>query len=191
MARPRSPGFSLPMTSVARQKTSVSAVVGAGSRPSWRAVAIMRTIVPTQANGWLEWATRPGPACFLYCYGLAPVDSCDMDAKSFILTFPGVPKDEANRNSQDLVDALSRVYGVARAETQRDNPNAQDFGATVILILGTASATAVAKGIQAWIARTGTQVTIQGPQGNVLLKNIDSSQLPAIVKALSPESTDA
>lgn len=109
-----------------------------------------------------------------------------MSRRTVEIRFPGKTDDEANRLAAQL---QKEIWSLGEEEVEvrrrRENEDAQDFGATLILILGTAAVTAVARGIEAWIRRTGT--TIQLPDGTVI-KSVDSSNLPAIVAGLRGNS---
>jgi hypothetical protein len=107
-----------------------------------------------------------------------------MSATKIIIRFPEATSDEANKYAPSLVEDLREVKDV-KAETQRGESEAQDFGATIVLILGTASVTAIARGIEKWLARNGTSVIIEDEHGRVILNNVQSKDAAAIAKALS------
>jgi hypothetical protein len=68
---------------------------------------------------------------------------------SFVTSDAAESQDLAN----DLGDFLATEIPAARAERERADPLAQDFGATLAVILGTTAVTALARGIAAWLAR--------------------------------------
>lgn len=103
--------------------------------------------------------------------------------KKILLNFPGLTADRANRYAQSLQQEL-RV-GDVEAEQSRTDSESQDFGATLVLILGTASVTAVAHGIQAWLARNNVQLEISTGTGKVIAKNIHSHDAAAIAASIS------
>lgn len=76
-----------------------------------------------------------------------------MPNESLVVTFPAVSTAEGNRLASTLADALRDVDPDIVVDRQRERPDTQDFGATLAVILGTTAATAVAKGIAAWLAR--------------------------------------
>ena|SRR5271165_3268602 len=104
--------------------------------------------------------------------------------ESFIVKFPGVSIDKATQHAASLADDLREISGL-KAQPARDNPATMDFGATVVLILGTASVTAVARGIQIWLSRQGIVIDIETPNGKAILKNVDSKQAGKLAEALS------
>jgi hypothetical protein len=101
----------------------------------------------------------------------------------FIITFPGASAAEANRYAADLSTALREVDQDLKVEQQRDRLDTQDFGATLAIILGTASVTALAKGIAAWLARhSGAKIQINA-DGSVIASNLDSRDATRIAGA--------
>src|SRR5438552_15508895 len=57
---------------------------------------------------------------------------------------------------EDILDAERAV----QADIIQDEPTNQDFGTTLVLVLGAPAAIAVAKGIQAWLTREGGKATL-------------------------------
>lgn len=115
-----------------------------------------------------------------------------MSEQTFIIRFPEQDNATANVNSRELADFLrDEVSGSHRLqiEQRRANPESQDFGATLVLVLGTAAATAVAKGIQAWLkGHTGVTMEIATNKGYVIVKNVESKNAADIAKAFTSSS---
>jgi hypothetical protein len=109
-----------------------------------------------------------------------------VQSQTLTIKFPSATVREANKYAQDLADGLQEVEGVT-VERRRDNADSQDFGATLILILGTTSITAIAHGLSKWLSRnSGAKVEIIMPDGRkALMDNLNSSDVPGIVKAIS------
>jgi hypothetical protein len=108
-----------------------------------------------------------------------------MKNPTLTITFPGATKAEANRYAQSLADDLTaQVSNLESAEPIRDNEDAQDFGATLVLVLGTAAATEVARGIRSWLSRHGSVASLS-KDGTVILENIESKDVASIANALS------
>ena len=110
-----------------------------------------------------------------------------MEDKPLIIRFLNSTADEASIVARGMADELGEIDGVVSAKPKRDNPQAQDFGSTIVLILGTASVTAIAQGIKTWLSRTGTDAEIDSSTGNVILKNVASKEIAEIAKAISRE----
>jgi hypothetical protein len=106
-----------------------------------------------------------------------------VDESPFIIRFPGASTAEANRYAADLATTLRDVDQDLKVEQQRDRPDTQDFGATLAIILGTASVSAVAKGVAAWLARhAGAKIQINA-DGSVIASNLDSRDAARIADA--------
>jgi hypothetical protein len=103
----------------------------------------------------------------------------------FFITFPGVSLDEANRYAADLGGSLREIDQEIALEQRRDREDTQDFGATLAIVLGTASAAALAKGVATWLARhSGAKIEISA-DGTVLASNLDSRDAARIAAAFS------
>ena len=108
-----------------------------------------------------------------------------MAQPQFVVTFPESSRAEANQYAADLVTFLSELHTDSAIEQKRDRQDTQDFGATVAIVLGTASATAIAKGIAVWLMRnSGARIQISS-DGNVIAKNLDSRDAARIAEAFS------
>ena len=110
-------------------------------------------------------------------------------APQYHIKFLGMSAAEADVAAADLADFLKTEVSDRQQLTvdrQRTSPGSQDFGATLVLVLGTAAATAVAKGIRAWLtAHTGTTIEITDGRGKVVATNIDAKSAAEIAKAWS------
>jgi hypothetical protein len=108
-----------------------------------------------------------------------------MPDEPFLISFPGASTAQANRYASDLAATLRYLDERVVAEQRRDREEAQDFGATLALILGTASATAIANGMANWLARhSGARIEITA-KGKVLATNLDSRDAAKIALAFS------
>jgi Effector Associated Constant Component 1 len=104
----------------------------------------------------------------------------------FIISFPGSSTAEANRFASGLATAIREAERDVSVEQKRDRPDSQDAGATLVLVLGTAAATAVAKGVEAWLARhSGAKIQIS-KDGSVIASNLDSRDAARIAEAFKP-----
>jgi Effector Associated Constant Component 1 len=108
-----------------------------------------------------------------------------MLVEPFFITFPGASMDDANRYAADLADCLKEIDQDVAVEQRRAREDTQDFGATLAIVLGTASATALARGVAAWLARhSGAKIQIS-TDGTVLASNLDSRDAARIAEAFS------
>jgi hypothetical protein len=108
-----------------------------------------------------------------------------MQQEPFIITFREASVAEANRYATDMAASLRDIDQNLSAEQRRDRSETQDFGATVAIVLGTASATAVAKGVATWLARnSGAKIDIT-VDGNVIASNLDSRDAAKIAEVFA------
>jgi|SRR5215831_11906646 len=113
-----------------------------------------------------------------------------MNEQMVVITFPGADDAEANVYARDLADFLrDEVPSDVKLEQKRTKPDTQDFGVTLVAVLGTAAVTALAKGIQAWLkGHTGVNVDIVTNRGQMIVKNAESKSAAEMVKAFTTES---
>lgn len=117
------------------------------------------------------------------------LDGDDMHGQTILIGFPGISVAESNQHANSLADFLSDTTRGITITRTKERPDAQDFGGTLAIILGTASVTALAKGISAWLARnSGARVEIR-KEGKVVLaaSNLDSKDVTRIAEALSEQ----
>jgi len=106
--------------------------------------------------------------------------------ETMILSFTGATVDEGNRYARDLKDFLVEIDSSIRVEQRRERADAQDFGATLALVLGTTAATALARGIAAWLQRnSGARITVKNASGELVAEGLDSKDVARVVQALS------
>ncbi len=104
-----------------------------------------------------------------------------------LISFDDVDLAEANQLAGELqYDLESQVEGVG-VNLVRGKARTMDFGATLAIMLGSAAATAVAKGIQAWLAkRDSATVTIKTRTGEIIATGVSAGDARDLVeKALS------
>lgn len=103
------------------------------------------------------------------------------------ISFPNTSSSDANIFAQTLADDLRDSAEELTVDVQKDRKDTQDFGATLVLILGTAAATKVAAGISKWIARhSGARVLLKKKDGTeLLIENADSASAAKIAAALN------
>jgi hypothetical protein len=108
-------------------------------------------------------------------------------ASTYSIRFVDETEGEANMLAADLENHLRDVVDERDAlelTRARTRPDAQDFGATLVLVLGTAAAGSIAKGIQSWLAsHAGTKIEISDATGSVVATNIDAASAAAIMSA--------
>jgi hypothetical protein len=108
-----------------------------------------------------------------------------MSESPFTLTFPGASAAEANRYASDLAAAVRDADRDVKVEQKRDRPDTQDLGMTLQIILGSASVTAIARGVSFWLARhAGARIQIE-KDGSVIASNLDSRDAARIAEAFN------
>src|SRR5215469_4665168 len=112
-----------------------------------------------------------------------------MSPDSLLIGFADASTAEGNRLANCLGEALRDIGAGIIVRRQRVRPDAQDFGASLAVILGTAAVTAVSKGLAARLARNGGARVEIRRKGRLVLSasHLDSKDVSHIVKALSSE----
>ena len=103
------------------------------------------------------------------------------------IQFPNATPDLGNIYAEELQEELRDVLAAGdRIERRRTDPQSQDFGATLVLVLGTTAVTAIAEGIRTWLARnSGASVDIVVGTTTVHGRNLDSQGVQELAKALA------
>lgn len=108
-----------------------------------------------------------------------------MDQQTYIITFDNASNAEANRYASELRDMLLDAAPDVEVDRRRDNPNTQDFGATLILILGAPAVVAIAKALGNWLTlHRQTEITIKTPTGEVVGTNLTSKDALKLAELL-------
>jgi membrane-associated two-gene conflict system component 1 (EACC1) len=99
------------------------------------------------------------------------------------LSFDGADAAEANRFAAELAERLRDADAPINVQEMRADPNAQDFGATLALLLAAPTVVALAKGISAWLAmRPDAKVTIKGKDGTLIASGLTSADARAVIE---------
>jgi hypothetical protein len=110
------------------------------------------------------------------------------DKNEFTLSFEGLDGAEGNNAAQSLKDTIVDLGERDLSVTiKKDRESTQDFGATLVLVLGTQAAIAIASGIAAWMRRRAdmTTVIIRDKHGNEVLKyNGEAKYLDKLIAVL-------
>ena len=109
-----------------------------------------------------------------------------MSSKAIQFSFGDSATADGNRFAGSLSDTLRGLDPSIEVERVRERAETQDFGATLVVILGTTAVTALAKGIAAWLARnSGAKIEIKR-EGQVVMtaSHLDSADVPKLVAAL-------
>ena len=117
------------------------------------------------------------------------------DERVLLIRFGNMTVADANRAADELRKQLRKSMGTnVSIDRVKDNPETQDFGGTLAVVLGTPFALALAKGIRDYIAKRGCRVVLETPGGRVIATgdaaaNIDVASTVAALGA--PEGWSA
>jgi hypothetical protein len=101
---------------------------------------------------------------------------------TFRVRFEGLSLAEANRAAVELQSMIQRSgQPDITAEVVKDRQDTQDFGTTLLLVLGTDSVITLSKAIYNYVSKRGDKVVIETTDGRVLATgsgaaNIDVAQ---------------
>lgn len=73
--------------------------------------------------------------------------------ESFTITFAGLSEREQEQAAADLARSITATHNSVEVKRGHDIGLAMDFGATLVVIISSGAAIAVAKGIETWLAR--------------------------------------
>jgi len=104
-----------------------------------------------------------------------------MSEQTYLLSFNGVSEAEANQYAEELREALLDATAEIAVQRQRENPLAQDLGATLVLIMGTTGFVTVVQAIGNWLQkRRSASLTIVTAEKKIVAENLtnkDAAQL--------------
>jgi hypothetical protein len=110
-----------------------------------------------------------------------------MGENAFEIRFEKVDAAEANLLAQDLQADLIEAAPHIKVKIKKDRSDTQDFGATLVLVLGAPATLIIARAISQFLTRnSGAEISIT-PEGGVLAKRIDSKDAAKIAEAFAPK----
>jgi Effector Associated Constant Component 1 len=74
-------------------------------------------------------------------------------SSDILISFSDTDMATANEWAGELEESLAEDTPDLSVTRLREDPHTQDFGATLVIILGSTAVTALAKGIASWLAR--------------------------------------
>ena len=106
-----------------------------------------------------------------------------MEKSSYVLKFNDVSALEANIYADELKSRLTYASDKIEVKRKKDDPNSQDLGGTLVLILGAPSVVVIARAIAKWLAlRHSASIRIETIEGKVIANNITSSDATRIAE---------
>jgi hypothetical protein len=109
-----------------------------------------------------------------------------MPAHTVTLRFDGADDSEANKYAEELRRELREAIPTLTVERFRPDNTTQDFGATLVLVLGAPAMVAAVESLKAWLTRrNAASISIWTKHGKVIASGIESKDVPEIVKAIA------
>jgi hypothetical protein len=100
-----------------------------------------------------------------------------MRARSFKIALSELTDRDREAAAAELARAIKASDQAATVDREQDNPSAMDFGATLIVVLSSGAAVAVARGIQGWMGRwKNARITISDEHRKVTIEGIDGAE---------------
>jgi hypothetical protein len=108
----------------------------------------------------------------------------------FVIRFEGVSVRDANYLAKDLETELKRT-GIPISR-QREDATSQDFGGTLVMVLGAPAAVAAARALHAWAVRkNATSLRIEDGERKLIAVNIESKDAADLVEAFSKGTVES
>lgn len=110
-----------------------------------------------------------------------------MERQTYTITFDSVSVADANRYASELRNILLDATSDVEVERTREDPRAQDFGATLLLALGTSAVPAIVKAIGDWLSlHHKVGITIKTAEGEIIATNLTSKDAMKLADRLLP-----
>jgi hypothetical protein len=115
-----------------------------------------------------------------------------MDQSTYVISFDEVSPDDASRYADELSNALLDASADITVQRRRDDSHAQDFGTTLVLLLGTPAAVALTRTItnviENWLRlHHNASITIKRDDEQIVVRNITSKQAAQLARIFLPE----
>jgi hypothetical protein len=108
-----------------------------------------------------------------------------MDQQTYLVTFGDVAPADMQRYAEELRNALLDATPDITVQRRRENPLTQDFGATLILTLGTPAVVAVVTAVGNWLKlRNSASLTWKTTDGHIIVQNITSKNAAELAHLL-------
>jgi hypothetical protein len=111
-----------------------------------------------------------------------------------LLSFEGLSSAEANRAAVELQSGITRLSTAPiQVDIVKESDITQDAGTTLVAVLSTGAAIAIAKGVQAYLMKRGSAVVIRTQSGEVIARgdaatNINVAKTVEALSRLQPKS---
>lgn len=113
-----------------------------------------------------------------------------MSEQTYLLSFEGTSEAEANRYAEELREVLLDASAEIAVQRQRENPLAQDFGASLVLILGAPAVVAAVRAIDNWLQkRRSATLTIVTAEHKVVAENLTNKDAAQLLQLFLTQTT--
>ena len=100
-----------------------------------------------------------------------------------ILELENINDAEKVKYAEELKNILLLKEKNSQVTLERKDPDSQDFGSTVVVLLTSATAVAIVKGIREWlIKRHSVELTVKKDKNEIVLKNITAKDVHKILE---------
>lgn len=107
-------------------------------------------------------------------------------ATELLISFPDEALSDAGANVVDLKEHLAMVAPAVQTDQRRTDPNSQDMGATLAIVLGAPAVVSLAKGIADWLKMRASKprITVRNSEGQIILEleNISSADVRPLLE---------
>lgn len=94
----------------------------------------------------------------------------------------------ANTYALELGEKLRNASRDVSVEQSKPDPNTQDLGATLVLVLGAPAAVAAVKAIDNWLqTRTNAKLTVKTKNGEVVAEGLTSADAIRLAELIDPK----
>jgi hypothetical protein len=111
-----------------------------------------------------------------------------MSKQTIEISFPDIPPDEASTLAESLANDIESSVkdGIhpVKPDIRRADPRAQDFGATLVMVLAAPTMVVLANAVRDWARRTDRAEVVMNVNG-VVIRNVPGKDAAEIVKALN------
>lgn len=114
-----------------------------------------------------------------------------MSEQTYLLSFEGVSEAEANRYAEELREVLLDATNELDVQRQRENPLAQDLGATLVLIMGTPALVAAVNAIGNWLQkRRSATLTIVTAEQKIVAENLTNKDAAHLLELFLTQNAE-
>lgn len=108
-----------------------------------------------------------------------------MNKYGFLIEVEGESVAESNILVEKLREIILSIDPFIEVEREKTDTSTMDFGSTLVVILGSATAVALAKGVQMFLAKYhSAKLHIKMRSGSVIAENLSGTQVIDLVKIL-------